>query len=198
MIAGLVLAAGLSSRMAPHNKLLMRDEAGKAMVARVVSAVRASLVADVLVVTGHQAMQVERAAREGDGSCAVRFIHAASYAQGLSASLKAGIAALPAEAEAVLVCLGDMPLVGSALIDRLIGAYQAQPAPCIVVPTCNCKRGNPVLWDRAFFAEICALTGDTGARGLLKRHAARVTELETGDEAVLTDFDTAESLACRT
>jgi molybdenum cofactor cytidylyltransferase len=115
----------------------------------------------------------------------------------MAASLKAGIAALPLEADAVLVCLGDMPLVTAALIDRLIGAYRSQPAPCIVVPTCHGQRGNPVLWDRAYFADMVVLAGDAGARGLLTRHAAQVTEVETGDHAVLTDFDTPESFAHR-
>jgi molybdenum cofactor cytidylyltransferase len=62
-----------------------------------------------------------------------------------------------------------------------------------LVPTHRGKRGNPVLWDRRFFADILALTGDTGARALLLRHAEHVAEIALDSDAVLTDFDTPEA-----
>ena len=194
-VAALVLAAGRSSRMAPHNKLLMRDAQGHAMVARVVEAALASRASDVLVVTGHQADQVEQAAgMVGRPGRRPRVVHAEGYAAGLSASLKAGLSALPAGAEAVLVCLGDMPLVSAALLDRLIDAFDPLARQGCVVPTCQGVRGNPVLWGRRFFADIMALEGDAGARSLLRRHQADILELETGDEAVLRDFDTLDAI----
>ncbi len=107
MIAAVVLAAGRSRRMAPHNKLLVTDKAGKPMIARVVDNVLSSNARPILVVTGHQAEQVEHAL----GGRPVRYVHAPDYADGLSASLKAGIAAVPPECAAAVVCLGDMPLV---------------------------------------------------------------------------------------
>jgi len=64
-----------------------------------------------------------------------------------------------------------------------------------VAPTCRGKVGNPVLWDRRFFPEMAGLTGDMGARPLLERHADHVAYVELGDDAVLRDFDTVESLA---
>ena len=82
----MVLAAGRSRRMAPHNKLLVADRTGKPMIARVVDNVLASQARPILVVTGHQAEQVEQAL----AGKPVRFVHAADYAEGLSASLKAG------------------------------------------------------------------------------------------------------------
>ena len=81
----------------------------------------------------------------------------------------------------MLVCLGDMPLVTQILIDRLLDAYDPAEGNLIVVPTYHGKRGNPVLWDRRFFAEMAALTGDTGARTLLLRHAEHVVEVEVRD-----------------
>ena len=80
-------------------------------------------------------------------------------------------------------------------LDRLIEAYDPDEGRTIVVPTSKGRLGNPVLWDRRFFPDIQALTGDVGARALLQRHAESVTEVELGDDAVLRDFDTAESLA---
>jgi molybdenum cofactor cytidylyltransferase len=185
-IAALILAAGLSSRMAPRNKLLLPDGAGIAMVARVADAVLATRAHPVIAVIGHQADQVAAALAPRP----VRMVSAPDYAAGLSATLRAGLAALPPEAAAVLVCLGDMPLVTPTLLNRLLDAYDPDEGRLIVVPTHHGQRGNPVLWDRTFFAEMSALTGDTGARALLLRHAEQVAELELDSEAVLLDFDT--------
>jgi molybdenum cofactor cytidylyltransferase len=189
-VAAVVLAAGRSTRMAPRNKLLVADASGRAMVARVVDNVLASLARPVLVVTGHDAGAVERAL----AGRPVRFVHAARYAEGLAESLKAGIAAIPEDVSAALVCLGDMPLVAGPLLDRLIAAYDDE-GRSIVAPAFGGLPGNPVLWDRRHFAEIMSLTGDAGARSLLSRHREQVAEIEMGDDAVLRDFDTPESLA---
>jgi molybdenum cofactor cytidylyltransferase len=196
-VAALVLAAGLSSRMAPRNKLLMADASGQTMVGQVVAAAVASRAHEVVVVTGHQAEDVEHAATEAAGGAQhLRLVRCAGFAQGLSASLKCGIAAL-GEASAALVCLGDMPLVTSAMLDRLIDAHHQACQASIVVPTCRGTRGNPVLWDAGYFADFAALSGDRGARALLARHADRIIEVELGSEAVLRDFDTPESLGHR-
>jgi molybdenum cofactor cytidylyltransferase len=189
-VAAVVLAAGLSSRMAPANKLLVSDANGVAMVARVVDAALATRAAPVLVVVGHQAAEVRDALRGRD----VQIVQAAGYATGMAASLRAGIAALPPGAAAALICLGDMPLVGAPLIDSLIEAYEPDEGRLIILPTAGGKRGNPVLWDRRFFADMTHLSGDTGARSLLRTHAEAVWEVETGDAAVLTDFDTPAAL----
>lgn len=190
-VAGIVLAAGRSSRMAPHNKLLVPDRAGRPMVARVVDNLLSSAARPVIVVTGHRAEEV-RAAVAGRP---VQVVHAPEYLDGLSASLRAGIAAVPATASAALVCLGDMPLVTGRMIERLIEAYDPDEGRSVVVPTCRGKIGNPVLWDRRFFPDIAGLVGDVGARPLLERHSEHVAQVELGTDAVLRDFDTVESLA---
>jgi molybdenum cofactor cytidylyltransferase len=189
-IAAVVLSAGRSRRMAPHNKLLVADRTGKPMIARVVDNVLSSNARPVLVVTGHQAEQVQHAL----GGRPVRYVHAADYAEGLSASLKAGIAAVPEECSAALVCLGDMPLVTGRMIDRLLASYDPDEGRQIVLPTFRGKQGNPMLWDRRFFAEILQISGDSGARFLLGKHLENVAEVEMADDAVLRDFDTTESL----
>jgi len=188
-IAALVLAAGLSRRMAPRNKLLVADQSGRSMVSRVASTALASRAETVIVVTGHQADAVT-ASLQG---LAVSCVHATDYAQGMSASLRAGIAALPAGFEGALVCLGDMPLISAGLLDRLMEAFEAAARPAIILPLCDGVRGNPLLWDHAFFGAFATLSGDRGARPLLERYAAHVVGLETGDEAVLQDFDTPEA-----
>jgi len=190
-VAAVVLAAGKSSRMAPYNKLLVADRSGRPMICRVVDNALSSRARPIIVVTGHRAEEIRAAL----GNRPVSFVHAEDFALGLSASLKAGIAALPESAAAALVCLGDMPLVTGRMLDRLIDAWDPDEGRAIVVPTHQGRAGNPILWSRFCFREILDLDGDVGARALLRRHEELVTEVEIGDDAVLRDFDTVDSLA---
>jgi molybdenum cofactor cytidylyltransferase len=113
----------------------------------------------------------------------------------LSTSLRCGIASLPEDAQAVLVLLADMPRISAAHIDRLIEAWD--PArPAIIVPQHQNRRGNPVLWPRALFAEMQAVRGDRGARELLAQHAGQVQWVDIDDEAIFIDVDTPDDLAC--
>ena len=189
-IAAIVLAAGRSSRMAPANKLLTEVD-GQAMVARAVDAALASQAGAVTVVTGHDGSRVRQALAGRD----VKIVENADYADGLSASVRAGLVALPADLDGAVFLLGDMPRVTSAHIDRLIAAFNPDEGRAICVPTWRAKRGNPVLWSSRFFAEMRALEGDTGARGLLRAHADQVCEVEMSDDGVLLDVDTPEALA---
>jgi len=190
-IAAVVLAAGRSSRMAPHNKLLLPDRTGKPMIARVVDNVLSSAARPVLVVVGHRSDAV----REALGGRPVQYVEAPDHADGLSASLRAGIGAVPEAASAAVVCLGDMPLVTGRMLDRLIGTYDPDEGRLIVVPTHRGKQGNPILWDRRFFPEIRGISGDIGARPLLARHQEHLAEVDIDQDAVLRDFDTVDSLA---
>ena len=189
-IAGVVLAAGRSSRMGGPNKLLA-EIGGKPLVRIVVDAVLASRARPVVVVIGHQRDKVEAAL----AGLPVKFVHNPHFADGLGTSLKAGIAALPAEADGAIVCLGDMPQVDSALIDRLIGAFDPDHGALVVLPTIDGKRGNPVVWSRRFFPDLMAVEGDVGARYLIGRYTEAVAEVPLTGTAALTDVDTPEALA---
>jgi molybdenum cofactor cytidylyltransferase len=189
-IAAIVLAAGRSTRMGAANKLLA-DIAGSPMVRRVAEVALASRARPVLVVTGHQAGEVRAALAGLD----VGYVANPDYAQGLSTSLKVGIAAVPAAADGALVLLGDMPRITAGHVDRLIEAFAAEQGRCIVVPVHQGRRGNPVLWPPAFFAEMLELEGDAGARKLLAAHADQVREVDLGTDAVFMDVDTPEALA---
>jgi molybdenum cofactor cytidylyltransferase len=189
-IAALVLAAGQSRRMGPVNKLLA-DVDGRPMVANVVDAALASKASPIVVVLGHQEDRV-RTALSGR---TVTTVVNPDYAGGLSTSLQRGIAALPADVDGAVVCLGDMPAVSAAVIDRLIAAFDPVEGRLICVPTYNGKRGNPVLWDRRYFAEMTGIAGDVGARHLIGAHDEAVCEVAMGDPGVLLDLDTPEALA---
>ena len=189
-IAALVLAAGRSTRMGGPNKLLV-DVDGAPLVTRTVDAVLASQAGPVLVVTGHMAGDITAAL----GARPVTVIHNPDFAEGLSTSLRTGLAALPDDVDGVLVCLGDMPRVSAAAIDRLIAAFNPLEGRAICVPVSQGKRGNPVLWDRSFFLEMARVTGDAGAKDLIGRNAELVCEVAVEEPGILYDVDTPERLA---
>lgn len=188
-IAAIVLAAGRSSRMRGPNKLLEQFQ-GKRLVRRVVEAAIASKASPVVVVTGHD----ETAVREALADLNVRFTGNADYAEGLSTSLQAGVRTLEEDIAGAVICLGDMPGVSAALIDRLIDTFQPERGALIVAPSRNGQRGNPVLWARRFFPEILKLEGDIGARKLVESYAEGVVEVTVEDDGAFHDIDTPEAL----
>jgi len=188
-VAGVVLAAGRSTRMGGPNKLL-EEINGKPLVRIAAEQMLASRAKPVTVVTGHQKERVEQAL----AGLPVQVVHNPSFADGLSTSLKTGIGAVTADADGVVVALGDMPQVTPALIDRLIGAFDPERGALVVMPTIGGKRGNPVLWARRFFPDLLTIDGDVGARHLLSAYAEAVTEVPVEDDSALIDVDTPEAL----
>jgi molybdenum cofactor cytidylyltransferase len=189
-IAAIVLAAGRSTRMGAINKLIA-EIGGKPLVRIAAEQALASRAAPVIVVTGHEHERVEAAL----AGLPVRLVNNPDYADGLGTSLKAGIAAVPADADGAIVCLGDMPQVDHALIDKLIAAFDPERGALVVVPTFDGRRGNPVVWSRRFFNDLMAIQGDIGARHLIGSYAEAVVEVPVAGEAGLTDVDTPESLS---
>jgi molybdenum cofactor cytidylyltransferase len=189
-IAAVVLAAGRSTRMGAVNKMLA-EIGGKPLVRIAAEQALASRAKPVIVVTGHEREQVERAL---DG-LPLRFVHNPDYAEGLGTSLKAGIAAVPDDCDGAIVCLGDMPQVDSALIDKLLAAFDPERGALVVIPSIDGRRGNPVVWSRRFFNELMTIEGDIGARHLIGQYAEAVIEVPVAGAAALTDVDTPESLS---
>jgi molybdenum cofactor cytidylyltransferase len=188
-IVAVVLAAGLSSRMG-SNKLLAEID-GKPLVRRTVEAALASAADSVCVVTGNDSAEVKAALAD----LRVKFTNNRDFSKGLSESLKCGIRSLPDDCDAALILLGDMPDVSTALIDKLIAAFDPEDARAICVAARHGKRGNPVLWARRFFPEMLAIEGDVGAKHLMAAYDELVCEVEAEDDGPLTDLDTPEALA---
>jgi molybdenum cofactor cytidylyltransferase len=189
-IAALVLAAGRSTRMGDTNKLLMPIR-GIPMIARTVASAHASTAASLTVVTGHDADVIGKALT----NIPAKIVYNPNFTQGMSTSLKVGIAALPQDSDGVLVCLGDMPAVTSAHLSQLIEVFSPEDLRAIIVPTFQGKRGNPVLFARQFFNEMLNASGDTGARAIISANTDLIYEVEMPDAAVLADADTPAAFA---
>jgi molybdenum cofactor cytidylyltransferase len=188
-IAAVILAAGRSTRMGGPNKLLA-EIGGRPLVRIAAEEALASRARPVVVVTGHQREKVEAALEGLD----VRRVHNPNFADGLSTSVKAGLAAVPDDVDGAIVCLGDMPQVTAPLINKLMAAFDPERGALVVVPVIDGKRGNPVVWARRFFPELMALDGDIGARHLIGRYPEAVSEVALTDTAALVDVDTPEAL----
>ena len=187
-IAAILLAAGRSTRMGGPNKLLA-EIGGRPLVRITAEQALASRARPVIVVTGHQRDKVEAALKGLD----VRTVHNPNFAEGLSTSVKTGLAAVPETADGAIVCLADMPQVTAPLIDKLVGAFDPERGALVVIPTIDGKRGNPVVWARRFFPELMGLDGDVGARHLIGRYPEAVAEVALTDTAALVDVDTPEA-----
>jgi molybdenum cofactor cytidylyltransferase len=187
-IAAVVLAAGRSTRMG-SNKLL-KSVQGKPMIRQTAETVLASRASPVVVVTGHDEAGIRDALRGLD----VSFVHNPNYREGLATSLSAGVASLPANVDGALMVLGDMPLVTASTMNKLMAAFDPLEGRSICVPIFQGERGNPILWGSQHFSEFKGLKGDQGAKVLLVVNSDQLVEVPAGNEGVLTDFDTPDSL----
>jgi molybdenum cofactor cytidylyltransferase len=187
-LGALVLAAGSSQRMGALNKLTEEID-GQALVARVVSAFEVAGVGPIVVVTGHEAAAVQAAL----SSHHVCFVHNRSHAEGMGTSIACGIAALE-DTAAVLIALGDLPLLEPATITALGRSFAEADADSIHVPTHQGRRGHPVLFGATHFSALSSLAGDRGARTIIEANAARVLEVEVDDPGISIDIDTPADL----
>jgi nicotine blue oxidoreductase len=181
-IAGVLLAAGEGSRLGGPKALV--EVAGRRLVDRGVALLRAGGTAPVVVVTG--AVDVPL--------LGVITVHNPDWPSGMGSSLAAGLGALPDGCAAAVVALVDQPLIGPAVVHRLIAAYLDGAG--IAVASYGGKPRNPVLLARDEWAGVLALaTGDVGARPYLQAHPDRVTAVECGDIGRPDDVDTPDDLA---
>lgn len=185
MVSAILLAAGESRRMGSFKQLMTLG--GKTFVERCVDNLLTSRAGDVIVVTGHREADVRNALADRS----VRFAHNADYRNGMSSSIKQGIAALPLDAEACLIALVDQPEIGVSVFNMVIDAYVSE-TPLIVVPTYAGRRGHPIVLDLRLREEILAMDPEQGLRQVVSLHRDQTCFVEASTETVLLDFDTPE------
>jgi CTP:molybdopterin cytidylyltransferase MocA len=188
LTAILICAAGAGSRMRGADKLL-EPVAGRPLLAQLAAAAVATG-APVLVALPPGAAGVERAKALPDH--AVIALTVADAAQGMSGSIRAGVAAA-GDAPGLVVMLGDMPEIDTPALARLLAAHAAAPDRVIRAASASDQPGHPVLFPRRLFPALALLTGDTGARDILRCETAELVPLP--GQAALTDLDTPEAWA---
>jgi molybdenum cofactor cytidylyltransferase len=186
-VAGVLLAAGTSSRFGETNKLLEPLD-GEPLVRHAGRTLAAVGLSPLVAVLGHDSARV-RDALDGLG---FTFVENPAYETGQSTSVRAGIEALAGVAGAV-VALGDMPFVSPASVTALVAAYRAGLGTALAA-ACDGRRGNPVLFDARYFDALTGVSGDVGGRKILLTGGDSVL-VETGDRGVLRDVDTPADLA---
>lgn len=192
-LEAVVLAGGAGSRFGGAK--LTASWRGGVLIDGALAAAFAAPARSVWVATGADPGVAEAArgfAARADQASRLRLVHARDHAEGMAATLRAGVAALPADADGAFVFLGDMPLVPPAVPIALAEAL-AKGARA-AAPVFENKRGHPVLFGRALFAALTALSGDEGARAVLGGLGSGLALVEARDRGVLFDVDVIEDL----
>lgn len=187
-ISGVILAAGSSSRLGRPKQLL--DIFGEPLLRHVVRNAVASRLSEVVLVLGHESIKIAAAV----GDLRQRVVVNSDYREGQSTSLRVGLSAVDPSASAVIFLLGDQPQVTPDIIDTLISRYDQTHSP-IVMPTYGGTPANPVLFGADLFAELATVSGDEGARAVIKRHRSEVTHVPVSLSNPPQDVDTEDDYA---
>lgn len=187
MIAGLILAAGESSRMGQDKALLAYR--GRTFLENILATLREAGVEKIAVVLGHHADEIRRATQLGDAEIVIN----RDYTRGQTSSLQTGLQALATpDLEAVVLCPVDQPAVSDEMIRSLIAAFHESGAP-VVIPTYQNQRGHPVLISGTLLEELLQLGPDVGADTVVRKYRDTTQFVECNDPAILLDVDDPET-----
>lgn len=187
VIAGLILAAGESSRMGTDKALLLYR--GRTFLETVAQALRDAGIERIAVVLGHHAVEIRRATKLGE----TEFVVNPDYARGQTSSLQAGLRLLARpDTEAVVLCLVDHPGTSAETIRKIVARFRQTQCP-VVLPTIHNQHGHPVLIARVRFDELLRLPPDAAANLLLRKHYCEQGMVEIDDPGILLDVDTPEA-----
>jgi molybdenum cofactor cytidylyltransferase len=185
-----VLAAGASSRL-PRTKQLA-EVGGKSLVERVLDSIPRDDVREIVVVVGHDARAVAKAAGERKD---VKVVINADYRAGMATSIRAGVVALATDTDGAMLLLGDQPFITRPLLRRLVRAFEERaPTPKIVAAAHGDLVSPPVIFSREYFGELMELEGDHGARSVIARHPDSLRLVRVSSKSVLADVDTPDDL----
>lgn len=184
LVAGILLAAGTSSRMG-RNKMLLELN-GESVLRGAARRALAGGLSPLLVVLGHEA---DKARPELEG-LPCQIVINPDYEQGINSSVKAGISALPAGIQATVVMLADMPFVAAEMIRGLIDRYRESEAP-LVISDYEGVNAPPMLYDQCLFDELLTMTGEGCGRQVVRRHREEA-EVLARPASALADIDVPE------
>jgi len=190
MIIAVILSAGESSRMGRPKALLPID--GVRFIERIVATLKSTRVDEIITVLGHNAEEM----RQKVSDLPVKIVVNQDYKQGQLSSLIAAIRCIESgenhhRVDAILVHLVDHPYINVDLVNLMIDRFY-ETKQLIVVPRYRGRRGHPVIFSRALFAELLAAPLDQGAKTVVHAHRDQTLEIDTDDAGVTVDIDTPE------
>jgi molybdenum cofactor cytidylyltransferase len=186
-VGGVLLAAGMSRRLAGRNKLV-EIVGGQPVVRRTVGAYLAGGLDPVVVVVGYEAERVAGAL----AGLSIQIVSNPDYAEGQSRSLLWGLGALGPRVEAAVIGVGDQPLLRGEIVTDLVAAFRSGAR--LAVPRYVGRRGNPVLFARSLFEELTRVEGDQGGRPVIEAHRDEIVWIDVADAEAGADVDTLEDL----
>ena len=185
VISAILLAAGESKRMGKPKQLMPWHQG--TILERAIDNLLESAVNEVVVVVGYQAEEVVKVIATRPVAVAVN----PDYEQGMSTSIAAGLRLIDNSAGAVMLALGDQPLIDSRTINRLLDEFHNHDKG-IALPAYQGRRGHPVIFAIKYKAELLKLTGDAGGRQIIKDHPDDILEMAVDSAGVITDIDTGD------
>ena len=189
-ISCLVLAAGLSSRMTIGNKLLLKVK-NLTMVEKTIKNLYDSNIDSFFIILGYQSNLLSKVLK----NFKIPLIKNESYKEGISASIKKGISLIDHRSNGVMICLADMPKITSKTYNILIEKFKKfynSTTPLIILPEYNGKTGNPVILSNHFFSELKEISGDIGAKYLIKKNKKYIKKVNISESYILEDIDDLE------
>jgi molybdenum cofactor cytidylyltransferase len=183
MLSAILLAAGESKRMGKPKQLMPLGSS--TILEQAIDNLLNSAVDEIIVVLGHKAEEIT----ETIASKPVKIMVNSNYQQGMSTSIIAGLILVDPQAQAIMLALGDQPLVDSQTINQLIDEFHNHDKS-IVVPTYRGRRGHPIIFAIKYKPELLELEGDVGGREVIRHHPDDVLEVAFDSESVITDIDT--------
>jgi molybdenum cofactor cytidylyltransferase len=187
--AGIVLAAGAASRMGRLKQLL--PVGGETLIERVLGHILASRLDAVVLVLGYRAAEIRAVIGPRFVDPRLRIIENSRYRTGIGSSIVCGISAVEGTHDHAMIFLADMPSVPSNVIDRLLDRHLASGA-LIGAIRGEGRPAHPVIFGQELYPELKRLTGDKGARELLRKHGDSVCLIEPEGDYDACDIDTPE------
>ncbi len=158
--------------------------AGSTIIEQVVNNALESQVDEVIIVLGHQASRIAPLFKDKPVKVAVN----RDYHQGMSSSIRCGLNHMAKDSEAVMILLGDQPLIDKEIINRLVAAF-ARSRQGIVAPVYDGRPGHPVIFAARYRPELLRLEGDLGARNIIGAHPGDILEVAVTSDSIITDID---------